>query len=204
LLRGDFSNRIALTETRDERQHRRSRSNLISEAELTCPQLNNQEKNSMKITALFLCLQVFLVTFFTGFVRPVTSVSGFDLVDLSGEGAYEIFPGSSWRFVGPVRTIRIGEGQRLIASATAVFGTNDGTTRAAVAICYQRSASDPITPFVGDSHLNVTIDSVQRPYSVHASTGSISGKVNVGFCIVNLGREAIGNNNYVNGWAATG
>lgn len=154
----------------------------------------------MKISTLFPC---FLTLAFTLFSFPANA--GFPdgaskVVDLSGEGPYEIFPGKSWHFIGRVRSIGVGEGQNLIATATAVLGTNTGTTRAALAICHQRAESDPVIPIVGDNHLNFTIDALQRPYTVSAAAVPPRGNYNVGLCIVNSGREVIGNNNYVNGW----
>ncbi len=154
----------------------------------------------MKTLALFLCLQGLAFALLSVTNSSWFSVSNTNVLDLSGEGAYEIFPGKSWQFVGPTRQVALGAGQKLAASATAVLGTNSGTTRAAVAICYQRSPTDPITPFVGDNHLNVTIDNLQRPYTAAATGSSAFGTINVGFCVVNLGKEIIGNNNYVNGW----
>ncbi len=152
----------------------------------------------MKILALFVCLLVITLAFFS-LPEPQSGASA-NLIDLSGEGTYEVFPGKTWQFFGPVRSLSIGDGQRLLGSAAAVLGTNQGSTRAAIAICFQRAASDPIVPLVGDNHLNVTIDPFQRSHSVHAAVSLPRGTYNVGFCVVNLGKEIIGNNNYVNGW----
>lgn len=154
----------------------------------------------MKVPSLFLCLLGLAFAFFS---LPTNNVKAPRVVDLSGEGPYEVFPGKSWQFVGRVRSIVVGQGQKVVASATAVLGTNTGTTRAAVAICYQRAESDPVMPLVGDSHLNVTIDAFQRPYTVSAAEDLPAGIYSIGFCIVNTGREVIGNNNYINGWAMT-
>ena len=157
----------------------------------------------MKITSLFLCLLSLAFAFFSFPTNAGFSVGASRVVDLSGEGPYEVFPGKSWQFVGRVRPIGVGEGQTVVATATAVLGTNAGTTRASIAICHQRAGSDPVTPLVGDSHLNVAIDAVPRPYTVSAAANPQAGTLNVGFCIVNSGREVIGNNNYINGWAMT-
>ncbi len=152
----------------------------------------------MKILALFVCLQLLTFAYFS--ITDSRFGASTNLIDLSGEGTYEIFPGKSWQFFGPVRSVTVGDGQRLFGSASAVLGSTAGQTRAAIAICYQRSASDQITPLVGDNHLNVMIDSLQRSHSVHAAASLPRGTYNVGFCVVNLGKEIIGNNNYVNGW----
>lgn len=152
----------------------------------------------MKILALFVCLQIFALAFFSIPVAQSGATTNF--IDLSGEGSYEVFPGKSWQFFGPVRTVNVGDGQKLFGSASAALGTSNAPTRAAIAICYQRSASDPIVPLVGDNHLNVTIDGSQRSHSVHAAASLPRGAYNIGFCVVNLGKEIIGNNNYVNGW----
>ncbi len=152
----------------------------------------------MKILALFVCLQ--LLTFAYLSIPDSRSGASTNLIDLSGEGTYEIFPGKSWQFFGPVRSVTVGDGQRLFGSASAVLGSNTGQTRAAIAICYQRTASEPIVPLVGDNHLNVAIDGLQRSHSVNAAASLPRGTYSVGFCVVNLGKEIIGNNNYVNGW----
>lgn len=157
----------------------------------------------MKITTLFLCLCLLFLTF--GFVEfrqseGDRSTAAPQVFDISGEGSYEIFPGKTWQFNGPVRSVAVGDGQTLVATATAVLGTNSGTARAAISICHQRGESEPVVPFVGDNHLIVMIDGWQRPYTASATANPARGVYNVGFCIVNSGREIIGNNNYVNGW----
>jgi hypothetical protein len=125
------------------------------------------------------------------------------VVDFSGEGSYEVFPGTKWQFFGPVRTVTVVEGQKIIATGTAVLGTSSGTTRAAIAICHQVSSNGPIVPFVGDNHLNVEIDAVSRPYAASGTIAPLPGTYAVGYCLVNSGREVIGKNNYINGWAMT-
>ncbi len=129
------------------------------------------------------------------------SSRGIVLVDFSGEGGYEVFPSTEWTFFGPVRSVSVVDGQKLVATGTAVLGTNAGVSKAAIAVCYQNTAGGPILPVVGDNHLNVDIDAAARPIAVTGSVEPAAGKYSVGICLVNRGPEVIGNNNYVNGWA---
>ncbi|MBK8147836.1 MAG: hypothetical protein IPN69_15515 [Acidobacteria bacterium] len=161
----------------------------------------------MNTLAPVLCLffQIFTLTFLAnpaGFQVTFKSRSTV-VVDFSGEGRYEVFPSSKWQFFGPVRSITLIEGQKIVATATAVLGTNSGKTRAATALCHQASANGPIIPFVADNHLNVDVDAVRRPYSVTGTVSLPAGTYSIGYCLVNSGSEVIGNNNYVNGWAMT-
>ncbi len=160
----------------------------------------------MKITLLCLFLQTCTFLFVTNNKAlnhgvPTAKTLPATVVDFSGEGSYEVFPGSTWQFFGPVRTIAVAEGQKIVATGTAVLGAKSATTRAAIAVCYQASPTAPVNPMIGDNHLNVEVDAVQRQYTASGTLSPPPGNYVVGYCLVNSGREVIGRNNYVNGWA---
>lgn len=123
------------------------------------------------------------------------------VVDFSGEGAYEIFPDAgTWAFFGPVRRITLSGSQKLAGFGSAVFGTTGGTSRIAISLCYQKIGESPVVPFVGNNHLIADVDSMQRTFSVSGTAAPPAGTYAVGYCVINQGKQIIGNNNYVNGW----
>jgi hypothetical protein len=125
----------------------------------------------------------------------------FEVVDFSGEGTYEIFPGvDTWTFFGPVRRITVNGNQKIVGVGSAVLGTTSGTSRIAISLCYQKIGESAVIPFVGNNHLIADVDSLRRTFSVSGTAGPPAGKYAVGYCVVNQGRQIIGNNNYVNGW----
>jgi hypothetical protein len=125
----------------------------------------------------------------------------FEIVDFSGEGTYEIFPDneSGWTFFGPTRQITVSGKRKIAGFGSAVFGTNSGTSRIAISLCYAKDGG-AITSFEGDNHLIADADALRRTFSVSVSGTLDEGTYSVGYCVVNRGPQILGNNDYVNGW----
>ncbi|HEY0429906.1 MAG TPA: hypothetical protein VGC76_19135 [Pyrinomonadaceae bacterium] len=124
-----------------------------------------------------------------------------DVIDFSGEGAYEILANNpNWMFVGPNREITVKESQKIVGYGSAVFGTSSGTSQIAVSLCYQKKGDSAVFSFAGDNHLIADADSLRRTFAVSVSTALPAGTYSVGYCVVNRGPQTLDNNNYVNGW----
>jgi hypothetical protein len=126
-----------------------------------------------------------------------------EIVDFSGEGTYEVFPSDKgWQFFGPTRRINVRDEQKIVGVGSAVFGTTSGTSRIAVSLCYLKE-NGAIVALNGDNHLIADADSQRRTFSVSVAAELPAGTYSVGYCVVNQGKQTLGNNDYVNGWIMT-
>lgn len=125
----------------------------------------------------------------------------FEVIDFSGEGTYEVFPGDKWEFFGPTREITVvDEKQKILGAATAVFGTSSGTSRIAISLCYAKKGTEAPVSFAENNHLIGDAGSLRHTFSVSVSAELPRGKYAVGYCVNNRGPQTLNNNDYVNGW----
>jgi len=124
----------------------------------------------------------------------------FDVIDFSGEGSSEVFPGDKWEFFGPTRQVTVDEKQKILGAGTAVFGTSSGTSRIAISLCYAKKGTEAPVSFAENNHLIADAGSLRHTFSVSASVDLPAGKYAVGYCVNNRGPQTLNNNDYVNGW----
>ena len=105
-------------------------------------------------------------------------------------------------FVGPTGTVNVGLGQKLTGAAVASLGTTSATAFTFnYGLCYQSTAGGPIRNFVSQPLSSSINNSVGRSsWSAAASTTSLNGSFNVGFCVSIPPGGSLTNNNAMSGW----
>jgi len=161
-------------------------------------------KNNARL--LFQLLFTILMLFLTANAQISDKIESkpfdiFEVVDFSGEGTYEVFPGEKWEFFGPTRQVTVvDEKQKILGAGTAVFGTSSGTSRIAISLCYAKKGTEAPVSFAGNNHLIADAGSLRHTFSVSVSADLPIGKYAVGYCVINRGPQTLNNNDYVNGW----
>lgn len=120
----------------------------------------------------------------------------------SGSIASIAGPSAVYVFAGTTALVTITFGQKIVGVASAPLGVITGTTTAQIGMCYAPSpAGTPITNFVGGNYSAVEINTNKVTYSASSSiSGLAAGTYIVGFGVKNLGANAIGDVDFVNGW----
>jgi hypothetical protein len=160
-------------------------------------------KNNARL--LFQLLFTFLILFLTANAQISDKIDSkpfkiFEVIDFSGEGTYEVFPGDKWEFFGPTRQVTVDEKQKILGAGTAVFGTSSGTSRIAISLCYAKKGTEAPVSFAENNHLVAEAGSLRHTFSVSVSADLPIGKYAVGYCVNNRGPQTLNNNDYVNGW----
>jgi hypothetical protein len=129
-------------------------------------------------------------------IVAIGAFSGFiEAINPTAVGLYE--------FAGPTTSVQItSSSQRLTGSGVAALGLGAQLPLQDVitGLCYQGS-NGAIQNFVGLAYTQSKITTTRLTYSASASiTGLPAGSYDVGFCVMNIGANIIGANDYANGW----
>jgi hypothetical protein len=123
-------------------------------------------------------------------------------------GAFSGFVGSisngnSYVFAGPTTTVQINSlSQRITGSAVASLSLLGQlpSQEIVTGLCFQGS-DGAITNFVGGNYTISRVTSTLIPYAAAASVTNLpAGSYNVGYCVLNVGANTLGANDYANGW----
>ena len=111
--------------------------------------------------------------------------------------------GNSYVFAGPTTTVQINSlSQRITGSAVASLSLLGQlpSQEIVTGLCFQGS-DGAITNFVGGNYTISRVTSTLIPYAAAASVTNLpAGSYNVGYCVLNVGANTLGANDYANGW----
>ena len=109
------------------------------------------------------------------------------------------YPYAQFMFVGPTVTVTTTSTQKLVGTATAVFGSSQGATTLAFGLCYGAGLMTEHYNFAGYDYTEAQV-TTPLPYTVAGSVTPGAGTWVVGYCIMNEGPNSLDDNDYVNGW----